>query len=277
MTDIEAFGTLIAALCHDVDHPGLNNDFFVTIHHPAALLYNDNSVLENHHCAYTFRLLESFSMYDFRDGLSEANSRTFRRTFIRAVLATDMQTHSRRLASFSNRVQRHDLGTEPLSLASSDDRNFIVEMVLHAADISNPMIPSPYFKRWASLIVEEFNLQCDREASVGLEPTAFMNCRTERARVDCQIGFVELIVLPTWRSMSLVSPELKSVVEQGEANARYWHRCAEMLARRGARSLDATGTEESVTNQFTFRLKSFKHRHPQPLAQLEGLNLSSLQ
>lgn len=55
ITHVEAFGTLLAALCHDVDHPGLNNDFFVAIHHPAALLYNDNAVLENHHCAFTFR------------------------------------------------------------------------------------------------------------------------------------------------------------------------------------------------------------------------------
>lgn len=41
----------MAALSHDVDHPGLNNGFLVNTLDEMALLYNDQSVLENHHVA----------------------------------------------------------------------------------------------------------------------------------------------------------------------------------------------------------------------------------
>lgn len=270
---VEILGTLLGALCHDVDHPGLNNDFLIAIQHPTALLYNDVSVLENHHCAFSFRIFDAYPGYDFREGMSESDRRTLRRTFIRGVLATDMQTHSVKLGNFSNRVQRHDLGAELLSCSNTEDRNLVVEMVLHAADISNPITPKPYFRHWASLIVEEFNLQCDRESMLGLEPTAFMNCRTEKARIDCQIGFIEFIVLPVWKTMALVAPELNAVVKQGEDNASYWHRSAKAYAS----SEPSTCHKKRIPCNFTFRSALFRHLHPSSIINSPGIGLGQLQ
>lgn len=39
---------MIAALCHDVDHPGFTNNFLQVTNHVLADLYEE-SVLENHH------------------------------------------------------------------------------------------------------------------------------------------------------------------------------------------------------------------------------------
>lgn len=41
LSAIEHFGAIVAALAHDVDHPGLNNGFLVNTHDEMALLYND--------------------------------------------------------------------------------------------------------------------------------------------------------------------------------------------------------------------------------------------
>ena len=49
---------LIAAAVHDVDHPGVSNQFLVAIRHDLAIMYNDISVLENHHVATAFRTLQ---------------------------------------------------------------------------------------------------------------------------------------------------------------------------------------------------------------------------
>ena len=38
-----------SAAVHDYEHGGLNNDFLIKTAHPWAMLYNDQSPLENHH------------------------------------------------------------------------------------------------------------------------------------------------------------------------------------------------------------------------------------
>lgn len=46
-----------AAAVHDYEHGGLNNDFLIKTAHPWALLYNDISPLENHHCSAAASLM----------------------------------------------------------------------------------------------------------------------------------------------------------------------------------------------------------------------------
>jgi hypothetical protein len=45
---------LFAALMHDVDHPGNNNDYEKNSKSTLSLLYNDVSILENHHSSLAF-------------------------------------------------------------------------------------------------------------------------------------------------------------------------------------------------------------------------------
>lgn len=80
-TSLEICSALFAACIHDVDHPGLTNqflinsseflkvflmkrifnDFFISKYSGSelALMYNDESVLENHHLAVAFKLLQN--------------------------------------------------------------------------------------------------------------------------------------------------------------------------------------------------------------------------
>lgn len=54
LSHLEVFALALAALCHDVDHPGLTNAFLVATYDPLALRYNDRAVLESHHAATCF-------------------------------------------------------------------------------------------------------------------------------------------------------------------------------------------------------------------------------
>lgn len=54
LNKLEIFALALAALCHDVDHPGLTNAFLVAASDPIALRYNDKAILESHHSATTF-------------------------------------------------------------------------------------------------------------------------------------------------------------------------------------------------------------------------------
>lgn len=57
LTTLDIFVLLTATLVHDVDHNGLNNNFHMNSQSPLAVLYNDISILENHHCSFATKLL----------------------------------------------------------------------------------------------------------------------------------------------------------------------------------------------------------------------------
>lgn len=54
----QIMAALVAAAVHDVDHPGVTNLFLIAIRQELAIMYNDISVLENHHVATAFRALQ---------------------------------------------------------------------------------------------------------------------------------------------------------------------------------------------------------------------------
>lgn len=56
MEPMDEVTSLIAATAHDVDHPGKSSAFLCNSDNILAILYNDISVLESHHAAFTFKL-----------------------------------------------------------------------------------------------------------------------------------------------------------------------------------------------------------------------------
>ena len=46
---VETMAALVAAVCHDLDHPGKNEKFLIATRNPLTCMYGDSSVLENHH------------------------------------------------------------------------------------------------------------------------------------------------------------------------------------------------------------------------------------
>jgi hypothetical protein len=59
LTPIDKLAALLAALGHDLDHPGHNNGFEVASFSDRALLHNDEAVLERHHAYTLWKILLS--------------------------------------------------------------------------------------------------------------------------------------------------------------------------------------------------------------------------
>lgn len=122
-TPLEITAALFAAAIHDVDHPGLTNQFLINsskcfnndgvqtvslVHHyyvvwllyyvvcnaltfhvgsELALMYNDESVLENHHLAVAFKLLQNDGC-DIFQNVNKKQRQTLRKMVIDMVRKT---------------------------------------------------------------------------------------------------------------------------------------------------------------------------------------------
>ena len=90
--DQEMVAGLLAAIIHDYEHKGVNNDFLVRFQDELALKYNDRSPLENHHIAASFEVMVT-KPYDIFCSTNMAQFTQIRKSMIEMVLATDMKLH----------------------------------------------------------------------------------------------------------------------------------------------------------------------------------------
>lgn len=92
MSTFDTSSILIAAAAHDVDHPGTNNLFEIKTKSKLATLYNDLSVLENHHAATLFFILEDQQCNIF-EKMEGQDFNKMRKYLLENILYTDMSKH----------------------------------------------------------------------------------------------------------------------------------------------------------------------------------------
>lgn len=85
-------------------------------------MYNDESVLENHHLAVAFKILQKPNC-DILTNLNLKERQLFRKMVIDMVLATDMSKHMSLLADLKTMVETKKVsGSGVLSLKDYNDR-----------------------------------------------------------------------------------------------------------------------------------------------------------
>ncbi|KAL8435809.1 hypothetical protein ACSSS7_002186 [Eimeria intestinalis] len=147
----------LAALGHDVGHPGLNNAFLVSTNQSIALVYNDNAVLENYHAYLTFKLISANAAVDggILKGFSAAAYRHLRKQIIDLILATDMAQHFPILSSFRARHASHTFSIS----ANEEDKWMLAKLLIKTGDIGHSMLAWDQHFVWASRVNEEFYKQ----------------------------------------------------------------------------------------------------------------------
>ncbi|XP_055298453.1 cAMP-specific 3',5'-cyclic phosphodiesterase isoform X3 [Sitodiplosis mosellana] len=221
-TPIEICGALFAACIHDVDHPGLTNQFLINSSSELALMYNDESVLENHHLAVAFKLLQNQGC-DIFCNIQKKQRQTLRKMVIDIVLSTDMSKHMSLLADLKTMVETKKVaGSGVLLLDNYTDRIQVLENLVHCADLSNPTKPLPLYKRWVALLMEEFFLQGDKERENGMDISPM--CDRQNATIEkSQVGFIDYIVHPLWETWAdLVHPDAQDILDMLEENRDYY-------------------------------------------------------
>ncbi|KAJ2954665.1 hypothetical protein O0L34_g2960 [Tuta absoluta] len=178
--------SLLAAIAHDMDHPGVNQPFLIATSNHLAALYRNTSVLENHHwraaisCLIESGLLEQ--MQEMRASLEHQISSL--------ILATDITRQQEYLSQFKGHL---DINT--LDMTKKEHRHLVLQIALKCADISNPCRPWEISRKWSLKVCEEFFRQGDYERKLNLPVTALCDRHTTSIP-KIQTGFFKFVVTP---------------------------------------------------------------------------------
>ncbi|KAJ8600007.1 hypothetical protein CTAYLR_001846 [Chrysophaeum taylorii] len=219
LTAVDMLGLAIAALGHDVSHPGLNNAYHVNTQHDLAIRYSDASVLEAHSAAVVAAMLRDHQVLA---RVPEKDFRRIRTVVCASILGTDMSIHFKTMERLAAFVETHPwaaaaaadascVGDHPKKqrkyLEEPEDRKFLCDVLLHCADVSNPSRPWEICKKWSDRVVEEFFRQGDKERALGLPISP--NCNRETAsQPTLSIGFSDFVVKPLFVQVATILPVL---------------------------------------------------------------------
>lgn len=222
-TEIQQFALLLAAIIHDMGHPGFNNNFQIQSRSAIAILYNDTSCLENMHIAKAFSLVFGDGgnpSIDIFNRMKPQQFNTIRTLLIDAVLDTDMTKHFATCGQIKQLVD-----VMPMEeLMESDNAWTIASFFLHLADISNPAKPGDLFLQWTDRCLDEFFQQGDKEKEMKLEVSPLCD-RTTTDKATSQLGFIKYVVVPGFKAVSECIPEIKKVIYPiMKRNYMYWKR-----------------------------------------------------
>jgi hypothetical protein len=201
---------LMAALGHDVCHPGLNNSYLIATKHGLADTYANVAVLENHHAAVTCAILQ-------QSGLFEKNQFEQIRPFIvEAILSTDMARHNACFTEFEHSIQNYNRENKA-------HRQQFCNFLLHCADLGNQTLDFSLASVWSLKIVQEFNFQVTCEEKAKVKVSEFMRIGNNLGKIkSSQVGFINTTILPIWNSLSLNVPNIEDFVDSIRKNKIKW-------------------------------------------------------
>lgn len=214
-SDFEIFGLLIAALVHDIGHPGHTNLFEINNKSHLALKYNDKSVLENHHCSLTFYLMHSKEI-NLLENLNQHDFSIVRNMIIECVLSTDMKYHEELVKNIENKF------FTGCKCETQQDRILLGKILLHIADLSNQVRPFDISYQGSIALKNEFSNQIKKEEQLNLPIQDYMKLTSEKSFYSSEYYFSSNVVKPMWNLLVEIFPELDEYYNILNSNINKW-------------------------------------------------------
>lgn len=231
MSPMEKFALITAALCHDLEHPGFNNLKLLEKDEVLDPRVKSYASLEKHHSLRAFEVMVDTDI-DLLSGFNTSAYYTFRAMVVNVILSTDMTKHKEYLERAQSIQDDGDLmgaivqsGKDLGSPGNISHRSslviFAMQLLIKAADISNPFKPFPVAAMWAVRVTDEFFEQGRQEAEAGLDVTPTCD-RTKQTRVGLQKGFIDFLAKPYFSCVGNMFPKLKTHFERVLENRAKW-------------------------------------------------------
>ncbi len=215
MNPLIVFATLVSSLTHDIGHNGYNNTFHVNSISELAEKYNNISVLEQHHCVLTFQLVKKWKLLD---NLTIEERTLFRNTVLKCILGTDPIHHKNMNDELTKYI------SIPFVFNNVHDEIELAKYIVHAADLSNPIMEFEICKTWSEKVQTEFKNQAEQEVLLNL-PITFSGVINSNINkfADQEYVYTYHICLPYWKTLAQIFPKLMPQYENILTNNLIWN------------------------------------------------------
>ena len=268
-TVLDLLSIFIAALGHDIGHPGLTNNFHINASTELAITYNDASCLENFHCCKLFTIIKKDETNIF-ERLSVNDYKDIRKRMISEILATDMFYHKKIMSLIQTKLPQ--VKNDKFEFISEDkesikaEQQCLLDYFIHSADLAHNTKLFNISLKWVELLSEEFWLQGDKEKSMGL--TVSFLCDRKNTNVpSSQVNFIRGFILPTFEVLVTIFPTLSYTVENANNNINEWQKLVDAHRLKGwtprninkeeNKSSDKNNNISSKNNYMNIKNKSF--------------------
>jgi len=225
LSDLEAFGLVIACLCHDLDHRGTNNTFQISSNSVLAALYSsEGSVMERHHFAQSMCILNTEGC-NILENLNKTDYTRCLDIIRDDILATDIAHHIRILPDMSSMI---DSGVSP----KNNQHHYLIScLLITASDLSDQTKDWLNSKMIAELVYTEFFTQGDLEKAMGNKPVEMMD-REKACIPSLQIPFYDDIAIPVYRLLAQLDSGAEEPYSRALQNREHWKVTAKILDKR---------------------------------------------
>ena len=247
---IDLLSIIIAALGHDIGHPGLTNTFQINSSSEIAITYNDSSCLENFHLAKLFTTIRKNETNIF-EKLSSQDYKKIRKRMISEILATDMAIHGKVLNNIRSKIpdyllqERNDKEENNNNIkkfelisdinneeTTNEEKQALFDYFIHSADLGHNTKIFDISLKWVELLSNEFWLQGDKVKKMNLN-ISFLCDRDTTNVPKSQVGFIGGFIIPTYNYLVVMFPTLSYTIENAKNNLNRWQKLADEGRKKG--------------------------------------------
>lgn len=234
---IQTLALLLAALGHDVGHPGVTNAFMIKHSSPTSLLYNERSVLELFHTSIFINKILIINWPLLLSVITDDQLKiSVKDLIITSILATDMAEHF----EYINKLTHFKFASDQTPLINKNETiegnqvKLISSLLIKCADISNVTRPLRVSSQWALVLSREFDEVNKLEeilkhhdktfdinyTKVPTELTDILNANTTLH--NGQIFFINTFAENLFNNIVELLPQLKFTGEIVQENKEFW-------------------------------------------------------
>ncbi|XP_026192779.1 calcium/calmodulin-dependent 3',5'-cyclic nucleotide phosphodiesterase 1C, partial [Cyclospora cayetanensis] len=213
---------VIAALGHDVGHPGIGNSSLIASRNLCAIMFNERAVLESYHSFLLMELLRHPET-DILEGFSAEVQQAARQRIVRAILATDPAFHFQLADELEALKAANPELNGPATLL---DERIKDACLMRAADNAWVLTNFPLHRKWGERMVLELHFQNTLDEALKMPPSApSVILPRDTCLATTMIHFIDNVFVPFYSILAWFFPgDLDTRVCVMQANSATWEK-----------------------------------------------------